>query len=65
MVFNATFNNISAISWRSVSLMEEIFIFELTKEYWRRGTRGQHPFISFVSIEYIEFTIKCQLYKYI
>ena len=23
MVFNATFNNISAISWRSVLLMEE------------------------------------------
>jgi len=23
MVFNATFNNISAISWRSVSLVEE------------------------------------------
>jgi hypothetical protein len=23
MVFNATFNNISAISWRSVVLMEE------------------------------------------
>ena len=24
MVFNATFNNISVISWRSVSLIEEI-----------------------------------------
>ena len=24
MVFNATFNNISAISWRSVLLVEEI-----------------------------------------
>ena len=24
MVFNATFNNISVISWRSVSLAEEI-----------------------------------------
>ena len=24
MVFNATFNNISAISWQSVSLVEEI-----------------------------------------
>jgi hypothetical protein len=24
MVFNATFNNISVISWRSVLLMEEI-----------------------------------------
>jgi hypothetical protein len=26
MVFNATFNNISVISWRSVLLMEEIGI---------------------------------------
>ena len=29
MVFNATFNNISAISWRSVLLVEEIT--DLTK----------------------------------
>ena len=27
MVFNATFNNISAISWRSVLLMEETGVF--------------------------------------
>jgi len=28
MVFNATFNNISAISWRSVLLVEEIGVTE-------------------------------------
>jgi steroid 5-alpha reductase family enzyme len=29
MVFNATFNNISAISWRTVLLVEEILIVTL------------------------------------
>jgi len=32
MVFNATFNNISVISWRSVLLVEEIRIPEKTTE---------------------------------
>ena len=35
MVFNATFNNISAISWRSVLLVEEIRVLNLLVPYDR------------------------------
>jgi len=35
MVFNATFNNISAISWRSVLLAEETGVQEKNKDMSR------------------------------
>jgi hypothetical protein len=39
MVFNATFNNISVISWRSVLLMEEIGVpvenYRPTASHWQ------------------------------
>ena len=40
MVFNATFNNISAISWRSVLLMEEIG--ELYQLIWKPHTNSRN-----------------------
>ena len=35
MVFNATFNNISVISWRSVLLVEETGVPEKTTDLWK------------------------------
>ena len=43
MVFNATFNNISAISWRSVLLVEETVVPEKTTESL---TNLSHNFVS-------------------
>jgi hypothetical protein len=42
MVFNATFNNISAISWRSVLLVEETGVPEKTINLWQVTDKLYH-----------------------
>jgi len=49
MVFNTTCNNISAISWRSVLLMEEIGVLG---ENHRPATINWQTFITYCCIEY-------------
>jgi hypothetical protein len=53
MVFNATFNNISAISWRSVLLVEES-----TQSTWRKPTtcRNCKSLTNFITECCIEYT---------
>jgi len=41
MVFNTTFNNISAISWRSVLLVEKIGVTGLEKNHWHVASLWQ------------------------
>ena len=50
MVFNATFNNISAISWRSVLLVEE------TGEPWRQPQICLKLLANFITYYCIEYT---------
>jgi hypothetical protein len=51
MVFNATFNNVSAISWRSVLLVEEMEVSGGNHCYiFDRGRRGRnHMVVGFIT----------------
>ena len=41
MVFNATFNNISVISWRSVSLLEETGVYRENNRHGHTDGNGK------------------------
>jgi hypothetical protein len=66
MVFNATFNNISVISWRSVLLVEETgvpgdinFYFSLVLYWISDQTHGQYTSICIVKEPYEVIDILC------
>ena len=42
MVFNATFNNISVMSWQSVLLVEETGVSEKTTDFRTQGEHTSH-----------------------
>jgi hypothetical protein len=54
-VFNATFNNISAISWRTVLLVEEIKLpgehqrAAFPVDYWQMRGRRDHMVVGFTT----------------
>jgi hypothetical protein len=55
MVFNATFNNISVISWRSVLLVEETGETILSKDEinkWKRDRRGRDRMVVGFTTDY-------------
>jgi hypothetical protein len=49
MLFNATFNNISVISWRSVLLVEEVGVPEITTDLPQVTDKLYHIMFNVVS----------------
>ena len=60
MVFNATFNNISAISWQSVILVEETGV---PGDTWRKPSTCRKSLTNFITYCCIEYTSKWAGFK--